>query len=69
MMVLLTFFCMVSMILVLWEVAASKFTHNKGLLSLLFYFIIIFSLKYPVYSDFFRCHPCNAPFADFMKEK
>ena len=30
-----------------------EFTHNKGLLSLLFYFII-FSFKYPVYSDFFR---------------
>ena len=57
-MVLLIFFCMVSMALVLWEVATSKFTHNKSLLSLIFYFIIIFSLKYPVYSDFFRWHPC-----------
>ena len=31
-----------------------EFTHNKNLLSVLFYFIIIFPLKYPVYSDFFR---------------
>ena len=68
MMVLLTFFCMVSMVVVLWEVAALKFTHNKGLLSFLLYFII-FSLKYPVYSDFFRWHPCNVPFADLMKGK
>ena len=43
-----------------------EFTHNKGLLSLLFYFII-FSFKYPVYSDFFRWHSCNVPFADLMK--
>ena len=53
----------------MWEVAASKFTHNKSLLSLLFYFIIIFSLKYPVYSDFFRWHPCNVLFVDLMKGK
>ena len=69
MMVLLMFFCMVSMVLVMWEVAASKFIHNKSLLLLLFYFIIIFSLKYPVYSDFFRWPLCNVPFVDLMKGK
>ena len=45
MMVLLTFFCMVSMVLVMWEVAASKFIHNKSLLtSILFYYYFFFEI-------------------------